>query len=165
MEKTRKSRGRIIALSACAGVATVLIAIAATVGGGDHKAEVKPKASNKISTKASSPGPTGTAALLEWYTEVSPSLTKFQADLTKVSGGDSLPSVSLCTDLRDDVKDIQKTPIPDENTLAHNAWNRGMDYYEIAFEACRDQDYLGMSSALSKGTEQVNQVVEAIQAY
>jgi hypothetical protein len=160
--KPRSRKKRVAGGCLLAGLATVLGVASCSVLAGSSDTSATDPAPTKSRSSAPVTPADPALELLTWYSDVTPEITKFQSDLSLIAVTTGLPSVSTCTELRDDVREIQKKPIPDGYTLVHNNWNRGMSAYTGAFEACIDRDFDGMVSGMTRGNESLGAATEAI---
>lgn len=99
--------------------------------------------------------------LTDWFASIETKYDKFADDLDDASGVNTLPTYQ-CQVLKDDVTEIMKTPIPNDYALVSNNWNRAMNSYYRAFDACLEGDYLSMSVNLTQGNENMNAATEAL---
>jgi hypothetical protein len=99
--------------------------------------------------------------LTAWFASIETKYDKFADDLDTASNSTDLP-VYQCQVLKDDVTEIMKTPIPDDFALVSNNWNRAMNSYYRAFDACLEGDYLSMGLNMAQGNENMNAATEAL---
>src|SRR5690606_5405547 len=125
---------------------------------GDGKPVEKPRTAVETPAAAESP----VSDLSVWFVTVADDYDKFADDLDGLAENTGLPTEGQCQTLLKDVQNLRKNPIPEDPFLVHNSWNRAMNAYEMAFEACIDGDYLFMASSLERGTEELNTATEAI---